>query len=41
MGTPPQTTPALLTLRLLPWPLTMTLAPCSVLCGPTTLAGLS
>ena len=39
--TPPQTTPALPTRRLLPWPVTFTLPPCSVLCEPTTLAGLA
>ena len=39
--TPPHTSPASLTLRSLPWPVTFTSAPCSVLCMPSTLVGLS
>ncbi len=40
VGTPPQTTPELLALRLLPWPVTVTLAPCSVGWVPSIMAGL-
>src|SRR6202453_376092 len=38
--TPPHTKPASLTLRSFPMPTTFTSAPCSVLCMPSTFAGL-
>ena len=39
--TPPHTSPASFTLRPLPSPVTVTSAPCTVLCVPTTFAGLA
>jgi hypothetical protein len=41
VGTPPQTTEALLTLRLSPAPVTVRVLPCAVRCTPSTASGLS